>query len=98
MPIRGGRWQVRKVREENFPWFAFTAGKAKKYNFRFETQYQAVTWARFVAICYSQGKGDPSSLQMILLAGVFKVMRTVRKYQLDALRNHGTLTRQSLKR
>jgi hypothetical protein len=46
-PIHGGRWFVRKVLSNNENvWRAWTQGKNKVHNKRFETFEEAIKWAQ----------------------------------------------------
>lgn len=68
-PVRGGRWRIRRLppgvrSNSSRPWFAWTDGKAKRYNRSFEKYEHAFAWAQFVAETY-RAHDDAQAMKII---------------------------------
>ena len=58
-PVKGGRWKIRKTRNPNRPWKAWTEGAASIYRANFATQAEALKYANGVATLFALHYRDP---------------------------------------
>lgn len=58
-PVKGVRWKIRKTRNSQRPWRAWTEGAANTYRASFETHAEAVEYASGVALIYALNYRDP---------------------------------------
>ena len=58
-PVKGGRWKIRKTRNRQRPWRAWTEGAASIYRANFATHAGAVKYANGVATLFALHYRNP---------------------------------------
>ena len=65
-PVKGGRWKIRKTRNPQRPWKAWTEGAASIYRASFKTHAEAVEYANGVALIYALNYRDPDRCHKLI--------------------------------
>ena len=65
-PVKGGRWKIRKTRNPQRPWRAWTEGAANTYRANFATQAEALKYANGVATLFALHYRNPDRCHKLI--------------------------------